>query len=54
MTDDRLSMMPIYIGVGGEANQGLCSGSENYWCVSSQASDDAEGHRGLHLLVRHL
>ena len=37
MTDDDLGMLPIYIGVDGEENQGLCTGSENYWCVNSQA-----------------
>ncbi len=35
---DDLTMIPLYIGVGDEANQGLCTGSENYWCVNSQAS----------------
>ena len=35
---DDLTMIPLYIGVGDEANQGLCPGSENYWCVNSQAS----------------
>ncbi|MDY2698072.1 MAG: ABC transporter substrate-binding protein [Lachnospiraceae bacterium] len=39
MTDDDLGMLPIYIGVDGEENQGLCTGSENYWCVNSQASE---------------
>ncbi len=38
LTDDDLGMMPIYIGVDGEENQGLCTGSENYWCVNSKAS----------------
>ena len=33
-------MLPIYIGVGDEANQGLCTGSENYWCVNKNASED--------------
>ena len=28
-------MLPIYIGVEGEENQGLCTGSENYWCVNN-------------------
>ena len=42
MTDDQLGMLPIYIGVDGEENQGLCSGGENYWCVSSQASEALE------------
>lgn len=40
MTDDQLGMLPIYIGVGDEANQGLCTGSENYWCVNKNASAD--------------
>ena len=39
ITADDFSMMPIYIGVEGEENQGLCSGSENYWCVNEKASD---------------
>lgn len=40
MKDDELGMLPIYIGVGDEANQGLCTGSENYWCVNNKASAD--------------
>ena len=39
-TDDDLTMLPIYIGVGDEANQGLCTGTENYWCVNKDASED--------------
>ncbi len=38
--DDDLGMLPIYIGVDGEENQGLCTGSENYWCVNKNASED--------------
>ncbi len=37
--DDNLGMLPIYIGADGEENQGLCTGSENYWCVNKEASD---------------
>ena len=37
-TDDDLTMIPIYVGVGEEANQGLCTGTENYWCVNKNAS----------------
>jgi len=40
MTDDQLAMIPIYIGAGDEASQGLCTGTENYWCVNSEASED--------------
>ena len=36
-TDDDLAMIPIYIGAGDEANQGLCTGTENYWCVNKDA-----------------
>ena len=39
-TDDDLVMIPIYIGLGDEANQGLCTGTENYWCVNAEASED--------------
>ena len=38
-TDDELVMLPIYIGVGDEAKQGLCTGTENYWCVNKDASE---------------
>ena len=39
-TDDDLTMLPIYVGVGDEANQGLCTGTENYWCVNKEASEE--------------
>ena len=39
VADEDLGMMPIYIGAEGEENQGLCTGSENYWCVNSKASE---------------
>jgi raffinose/stachyose/melibiose transport system substrate-binding protein len=38
MDDSSLGMLPIYIGADGEENQGLCTGSENYWCVNKNAS----------------
>lgn len=37
-SDEELTMLPIYIGAGDEANQGLCTGTENYWCVNKEAS----------------
>ncbi|MDO5153407.1 MAG: ABC transporter substrate-binding protein [Eubacteriales bacterium] len=39
MTDDQLAMIPIYCGVEGEENSGLCSGTENCWAVNSQVSE---------------
>ena len=40
LTDADVTMIPIYFGVGDEANQGLCTGSENYWCVNKNASEE--------------
>ena len=40
MNADDLQMIPIYFGVGDEANQGLCTGTENYWCVNAEASEE--------------
>lgn len=40
LTDEELGMLPIYIGVSGEENQGVCTGSENFWCVNKNASEE--------------
>ncbi len=40
LEDSELGMLPIYIGADGEENQGLCTGSENYWCVNAKASEE--------------
>ena len=40
VADEDLGMLPIYIGAEGEENQGLCTGSENYWCVNSKAPEE--------------
>ncbi len=40
IADEDIGMMPIYIGAPGEENQGLCTGSENYWCVNNKASEE--------------
>ena len=39
LADNEFGMLPIYIGVSGEEDQGLCTGSENYWCVNAKASE---------------
>ena len=36
-TDDEIAIIPIYMGVGAESKQGLCTGTENYWCVNKKA-----------------
>ncbi len=38
--DENLGMLPIYIGAEGEENQGLCTGSENYWVVNNSAAEE--------------
>ncbi len=37
--DENIGFLPIYIGVSDE-NQGLCSGTENYWAVNSEATKE--------------
>ena len=37
--DDEIAMIPIYFGVD-DANEGLCTGTENYWCVNAEASQE--------------
>ncbi|MBP3287803.1 MAG: ABC transporter substrate-binding protein [Muribaculaceae bacterium] len=37
---ENLTMLPIYIGVEGEESQGLCTGTENYWCVNGEADQE--------------
>ena len=38
MDESDLTMIPIYSGVEGEENAGLCSGTENCWAVNARAS----------------
>ena len=40
VAEEDMGMLPIYIGVDGEENQGLCTGCENYWCVNKNASEE--------------
>lgn len=40
MNSDDIQMIPIYCGVEGEENIGLCSGTENLWAVNSKASEE--------------
>ena len=36
--DENIAYLPIYCGVDDE-NEGICMGTENYWCVNTQASE---------------
>lgn len=35
---DNVGMIPMYIGVKGEQNQGLTTGTMNYWCINKKIS----------------
>ena len=39
MNPEDLAMIPIYCGVEGEEQSGLCCGTENCWAVNSKASE---------------
>ncbi|MCI6729080.1 MAG: ABC transporter substrate-binding protein, partial [Clostridiales bacterium] len=39
MNADDVTMIPIYCGVDGEEQAGLCAGTENCWAVNSKASE---------------
>lgn len=36
---ENIGFLPIYMGLEGEEKQGLCVGTENYFCINSQASE---------------
>lgn len=37
--EDKIKFLPIYTGVEGEENQGLCIGTENFMCINSKAPE---------------
>ena len=39
---DDIKFLPIYTGVDGEENQGICIGTENYFAVNSKASEEEQ------------
>lgn len=40
--EDKVKMLPLYIGADGEEKQGLCVGTENYIAVNSQVSEEKQ------------
>lgn len=40
--EENIKFMPIYTGMQGEENQGLCIGTENYLAINSQASEEKQ------------
>lgn len=42
VTQDNIKYLPIYTGVPGEETQGLCIGTENFFCINSKASEEEQ------------
>lgn len=42
VTEEAIKYMPIYTGVEGEENQGLCIGTENYFAVNAKVSKEQQ------------
>ena len=40
MNPEDLAMIPIYCGVDGEEEAGLCAGTENCWAINNEASEE--------------
>ncbi len=37
--EENIKFLPIYMGINGEENQGLCIGTENFFAINSKASE---------------
>ncbi len=37
--EDKIKFLPLYMGIEGEEEQGICIGTENYICINAKASD---------------
>ena len=40
--EENIKFLPIYAGIAGEENQGLCIGTENYLAINSQVSEEKQ------------
>ena len=40
--EEDIKFLPIYTGVSGEENQGICVGTENYFAINSQISEEKQ------------
>lgn len=40
--EEDIKFLPIYTGVEGEETQGLCTGTENFFAINSQASEEQQ------------
>lgn len=40
IADMNIAFLPLYTGVEGEENIGVCTGTGNYWCVNKNSSEE--------------
>ena len=40
--EDDIKFMPLYTGIDGEENQGLCIGTENYLAINKNATQEQQ------------
>jgi len=40
--EEDIKMLPIYIGIDGEKGQGICIGTENYFAINKNASEEQQ------------
>ena len=46
---EDIKFMPLYMGLEGEENQGICIGTENYLCINSHISDEDKANADRYL-----
>ena len=46
---DDIKFMPVYMGLEGEDEQGICIGTENYFCINSHISDEDKANADKYL-----
>lgn len=39
---ENIKMLPLYMGIEGEEKQGICIGTENFFAINKQASEEAQ------------
>ncbi len=42
VAEEDIKFLPIYIGVAGEENQGLCTGTENFFSINKNVSEEKQ------------
>ncbi len=42
VTAENIKYLPIYTGIDGEEDQGLCIGTENFFCINSKADESLQ------------